>query len=111
MWETLEMITASRMQNIVEIREKNTCFVTKTLFLIFGKSSLGALGVESPHGKAITSEVPDPGCQILATTSQLPDPGYQVLATRSWIPQPGHQILDTRFCQPDPGCQILATSF
>ena len=32
MREPLEMITVSRMQNMVEIRKKNTCFVTKSLF-------------------------------------------------------------------------------
>ena len=50
MRETLEMVTASRMLNMVEIRKKNTCFVTILLFRIVLKSSFGALGVESPHG-------------------------------------------------------------
>jgi len=31
MRETLEMISVSRMQNMVEIRKKNTYFVTKSL--------------------------------------------------------------------------------
>ena len=55
MREPLEMITASRMQNIVQIRKKSTYFVTKLFFGSFGKSSFGALGVESPHGRAIYS--------------------------------------------------------
>ena len=53
MWEPLEMATASRMQDMVEIRKKNKCFVTKLFFDFFGKSSFGALGVESPHGGAM----------------------------------------------------------
>jgi len=32
MREPLEMVTASRMQNMVEIREKNTYFVTILFF-------------------------------------------------------------------------------
>jgi hypothetical protein len=32
MREPSEMITVSRMQNMVEIRKKNTYFVTKSLF-------------------------------------------------------------------------------
>ena len=57
MRETLEMITVSRMQNMVEIRKKNTYFVTILLFWNFGKSSFGALGVEIPHGGAISSHL------------------------------------------------------
>ena len=56
MREPLEMHTASRMQNMLEIRTKNTYFVTILLFGNFGKSSFGALGVESPHGGAIQFE-------------------------------------------------------
>ena len=44
MREPSEMVTVSRMQNMVDIRKKNTCFVTILLF----KSSSGALGVQSP---------------------------------------------------------------
>jgi hypothetical protein len=33
----LEMVTASRMQNMVEIREKNNYFVTKLFLGIFWK--------------------------------------------------------------------------
>ena len=55
MREPLEIVTASRIQNMVEIRKKNTYFVTKLLFRIFGNSSFGALGVESPHGGAINA--------------------------------------------------------
>ena len=47
MRKTSEMITVSRMQNMVEIHKKNTYFVTKSLFKKL-KSSFGALGVESP---------------------------------------------------------------
>ena len=53
MREQLEIVTASRMQNMVEIRKNNIYFVTILLFLNFGKSSFGSLGVESPHGGAI----------------------------------------------------------
>ena len=53
MREPLEMVTASRMQNMVEIRKKNTCFVAILLFRNVWKSSFGALCVESPHGLAI----------------------------------------------------------
>jgi hypothetical protein len=37
MREPLEMVTASRMQNMVEIHKKNICFVTKLFFEIFEK--------------------------------------------------------------------------
>ena len=53
MRETLEMVTASRMQNMVDICKKNTCFATILLFRFFRKSYFWALGVESPHGGAI----------------------------------------------------------
>ena len=53
MREPLEMLRASLMQNMVQIRKKNTYFVTKLLFINFGNSSLGHLGVESPHGGAM----------------------------------------------------------
>ena len=51
--EPLEMVTASLMQNMEQIRKKNTYLVTKLFLKVFGKSSVGALGVESPHGGAI----------------------------------------------------------
>ena len=54
MREPLEMVTASLMQNMVQIRKKNIHFVTKLCFRNFGKSYFGALGVESPHGGAIS---------------------------------------------------------
>ena len=45
------MVTASRMQNMVQIRKKNTYFVTNIFsFFIF---TFRALGVESPRGGAI----------------------------------------------------------
>ena len=47
------MVTASLMQNMVQIRKKNTYFVIKLLWGELGKSSFGALGVESPPGGAI----------------------------------------------------------
>ena len=53
MWETLEMHTASRMQDMVQNRKENACFATNFFFLNFRKRSFGALGVESPHGGAI----------------------------------------------------------
>ena len=53
MREPLEIVTASLMQNMAQIRKTNTYFVTKRFFCNFGKSSLGALGVECPHGGAI----------------------------------------------------------
>jgi hypothetical protein len=55
MREPSEMITVLRMQNMVEIRKKKHLFRDQ---IIFGKkkSSFGALGVESPHGGAITTE-------------------------------------------------------
>ena len=57
MREPVEMVTASLMQNVVQIRQKNTCFTTKLLFTFFGTSSFGALDVESPHGGDITKHV------------------------------------------------------
>ena len=58
MREPLEMVTASLMEYIVQIRKKNIYFVTKLFFQSFGKSSFGAFGVESPHGGAILSARP-----------------------------------------------------
>ena len=52
MREELEMVTASLMQNMVQIRKSYTYFVTKILFVDFEKD-WGALGVEIPHGGAI----------------------------------------------------------
>ena len=42
------MVTASRMQNMVEFRKTNTCFATILFFRNVWKSSFGALGVERP---------------------------------------------------------------
>ena len=53
MRKPVEMYTVSRMQNVVQIRKKNVYFVTNSLVRQFWKSSLGALGVESPRGVAI----------------------------------------------------------
>ena len=55
MREPSEMHTASRMQNMVQLRKENTYFVTSLPFIFLGKSYLGALGVESPHGGAMFS--------------------------------------------------------
>ena len=46
--EPLEMVTASLMQNMVQIRKKNSYFVTILFFLILRKSYFGALRAESP---------------------------------------------------------------
>ena len=40
MREPSEMITVSRMQNMVEIRKKNTYFVTKSLFKFFEEKEI-----------------------------------------------------------------------
>ena len=53
MREPLEMFTASRMQNIVQIHTKNKYFVIKQ-FSIFYIFTFRAVGVESPRGGAIT---------------------------------------------------------
>ena len=50
--EPQEMCTASRMQNMVQIRKKNIYFVTQFSF-IFAFFTFRALGVESPRGGAI----------------------------------------------------------
>ena len=53
MRKPLEMFAASRMQSMVQAREK-TYFVTNLPFyLFFEKSFGGALGVDIPHGGAI----------------------------------------------------------
>ena len=52
MREPLEMITASRMQNMVQIREKNLISSPKSVF-VFYFVTFTALGVESPRGGAI----------------------------------------------------------
>ena len=54
MREPWEIYTASRMQNMMQIREKNFYFVTKIIFRNFVIFTLGALGVESPRGGAMT---------------------------------------------------------
>ena len=48
MREPLEMVTASLMQNMVQIRTKNKYFVTKSYFLIFGKVLLGLSTLRAP---------------------------------------------------------------
>ena len=53
MRERLEMFTATLMQNMVQIRKRNTYFVTELFFRIFEKSSFVALEVEKPHGGAM----------------------------------------------------------
>ena len=48
MREPLEIVTASRMQNMVEIRKKNTCFVTILHFRFFEKVLLGLSAFRAP---------------------------------------------------------------
>ena len=55
MRKTLEMVTASSMQIMVQISKKNIYFVTKLLFVVF--SVEGAIGFQSPHGGAISEVV------------------------------------------------------
>ena len=55
MRESLEMVTASLMQGMVQIRKENTYFVTKLLFEMLEKVLWGDIGVESPHGGAMIS--------------------------------------------------------
>ena len=57
MREPLAIVTASIMQNIVQILNKDTYFVTKVFSGNFEKSSFGALGVERPYGWAITTHL------------------------------------------------------
>ena len=57
MREPLVMVTASLMQNMMQIYKKDAYFVTKLFWGNFGINSLGALGVKSPHGGAIRSRV------------------------------------------------------
>ena len=47
------MVTASLVQNMLQIHKKSTYFVTKLFWGNFRKKSLGALGVESPRGGVI----------------------------------------------------------
>ena len=47
------MYTASRMQDMVQIRERNVYFATNLLLQVGLKNVFGALGVESLHGGAI----------------------------------------------------------
>ena len=49
MWDPLEMVTASRMQNMVQIRKEINLFVISFSLILAFK----ALGVESPRGRAI----------------------------------------------------------
>jgi hypothetical protein len=48
MREPLEMITVLRMHNMVEIRKKNTCFVTKSLLKNNLKVLLGLSALRAP---------------------------------------------------------------
>ena len=47
------MVTASRMQNIVQVRKKYTYFVTSKFLTFFLFYTFSALSVESPRGGAI----------------------------------------------------------
>ena len=70
MREPLEKVTASLMQNLMQIRKKNTYIVINSLFQFFG-----ALGVESPHGGAmIAHHLPD----VRATSSERSHSIFQV---------------------------------
>ena len=48
MREPLGMVKASLMQNMVETRKKNTCFVNKLLFKILEKVLLGLSALRAP---------------------------------------------------------------
>ena len=52
MRKLFEMYTASRMQNMVQIRKK-TSISWQTYFLKYLEKYFDALGVESPHGGAM----------------------------------------------------------
>ena len=47
------MVTASRMQNLMQIRKKSTYFVTKQFFRFSNVITFGALGVDCPCGRGI----------------------------------------------------------
>ena len=49
MREPSEIVTVSRMQNMVDIRKKNTCFVTIFFFDFFEKVLLGLSGFRAPR--------------------------------------------------------------
>ena len=53
MRETLEIVTALLMQNMVQIREKNTYFVTELFFELFEKVIFGLSALRAPTGGAI----------------------------------------------------------
>ena len=64
------MYTASRMQNMVQLRKKkHAYFVTKIFFRTDGTSSSGALGVESPTVGAIWTVIGDGGPTEAKTTA------------------------------------------
>ena len=50
------MVTASRMQNMVQIRKNNVYFVTRNI--VFVIVTFRALGVESPRGGAVEYVLP-----------------------------------------------------
>ena len=58
MRKSWEMYTASRMQNIVQIRKKKT-LLRDQLIKQTWNNSFGALGVESPHGGAMDMLAPE----------------------------------------------------
>ena len=94
MRKTLEMYTASRMRNMVQLRKKNACFVTSLPFLKLLKSSFWALGVESPHGGAIqfrciiTSLFIDNPCRFFKTKHRNMDIFFLRVATTQMFNQP-----------------------
>ena len=56
MREPLEIVTASLMQDMLQIRQSNIYLMTKLLFKNLKKEKRGALGVESLQGGAM--EIP-----------------------------------------------------
>jgi hypothetical protein len=72
MREPLEMITVLRMQNMVEIRKKNTCFVTKSLFEkknILSQSPWGYCFLVPPWGHLLRSWY---ACLTASLAARLP---------------------------------------
>ena len=76
MREPLEMVCSFAHAKLVQIRNKNTYFGTKLLFIFLRKKVLEALGVESPHGGAIDEE----GGLMQSLTSWFLADSLQILA-------------------------------
>jgi hypothetical protein len=104
MRETLDIVTASLMQNIV----RDPFF----FFGLFGKRSFGALGVESPHGGAIgraDAAEPKPhgsiGQQINGPLVAPEVPSY--LTPREYIKLTEEQRLDLCFIIDNHPAQLV----